>query len=171
MINTCLFLHTLILANNKWAEPNGDDDTHSNNVNLHKEVMKFAVVDRGTIRIVECFLAMIFFGEQLAKLLAYPPFEFWPVAKKLDLFLVIAYLLAIICKIADRISNGFDWSQYSNWQMIGNAAYICLMLRFLTINGSIRRELEILWKVRFVMVNFVVISLLVFYIYTCVGIR
>ena len=55
--------------------------------------------------------------------------------------------------------------------MVGNVAYICLMLRFLTVNGSVRRELEILWKVRFVMVNFVVISLLVFYIYTCVGIR
>ena len=122
--------------------------------------------------------AVLFMLEQAINLVILTSFECWPAHKQLDLLLSTLYIAGTVGNFFGGLptTSGVDDNDSDNFVVAGplerlyTTARMLLVLRFLTLSFKVRQEMATTWRVRFAILNFVMITIVVIYTYACVGV-
>ena len=122
--------------------------------------------------------AVLFTLEQAINLIILPSFECWPAHKQIDLLLSTLYIAGTVGNFFGGLptTSSVDSNESNSFIVAGplerlyTTARILLVLRFLTLSFKVRQEMATTWRVRFAILNFVMITIVVIYTYACVGV-
>jgi len=148
-------LNTVLMASRRW---NDKDEV-------------FSIIPPEWEVALSLLISVILVAEQGIKFLVFPPLECWPFRAHCDL------VLSLLCIIGTWGSGSRPSSAYQTASHETSAGFqvlsvcrILLLLRFLTTSNRVVKEISTTWRIRFPLLNFIFIFLLVIYTYACVGV-
>ena len=95
----------------------------------------------------------------------------WPKHKQMDFFLCVFYAVGSIWTIKYGTDESNDRTvNAGSGERLFATARLLLVLRCLTLSRRVRTEMSTTWRIRFSIINFVFISIMVIFMYACVGI-